>query len=262
MALAYNPELRPPPEFPPSVPALSFRSRLEALAAEHDDVLARCEALTAENRELREKLSRFQDAPMTSVLDTFDSLQDRAHRLSDGFNLEGTQGEPGEDGGSYSSSSSSSEEAGKAGEAPKKEKKKRRRHRHGTRRRKGGRERHRRRHRRHGHGGHGTRRRSRSRTPRPEKENPGRPPPPGPSQGSNLGNLGYFGCGDHEADIEQFISVNELDEGCAAALRAIRDDKAQMHVMGTDGGENAFVLKDKVRNPSGVVMSRIRRLQQ
>jgi len=35
----------------------------------------------------------------------------------------------------------------------------------------------------------------------------------------------------------------------------------QRKVMGTDGGENSYLLIDRVKNPNGVVMSRIRKIE-
>jgi len=35
----------------------------------------------------------------------------------------------------------------------------------------------------------------------------------------------------------------------------------QKKVMGTDGGENSYMLIDRVKNPNGVVMSRIRKIE-
>mmetsp|Transcript_131256 Transcript_131256/g.292854 ORF Transcript_131256/g.292854 Transcript_131256/m.292854 type:complete len:204 (-) Transcript_131256:57-668(-) len=74
-----------------------------------------------------------------------------------------------------------------------------------------------------------------------------------------LQQLGNMGSGDHKADLEEFITSNELDSRTQGALEALSEDN-QKKVMGTDGGENSFVLKDKVMNPNAVVMSRIRRM--
>mmetsp|Transcript_82 Transcript_82/g.221 ORF Transcript_82/g.221 Transcript_82/m.221 type:complete len:208 (+) Transcript_82:77-700(+) len=74
-----------------------------------------------------------------------------------------------------------------------------------------------------------------------------------------LQQLGNHGSGNHKDDLEEFITSNELDSRTVDALEALGEEQ-QKKVMGTDGGENSFVLKDKVNNPNAVVMSRIRRL--
>mmetsp|Transcript_77461 Transcript_77461/g.217219 ORF Transcript_77461/g.217219 Transcript_77461/m.217219 type:complete len:203 (+) Transcript_77461:65-673(+) len=74
-----------------------------------------------------------------------------------------------------------------------------------------------------------------------------------------LQQLGNRGSGDHAADLEEFVDVNMLDNRTVDALRSLSDTQ-QKRVMGTDGGENSFTLKDKVNNPNAVVMSRIRKL--
>lgn len=68
-----------------------------------------------------------------------------------------------------------------------------------------------------------------------------------------------MGSGDHEADVDEFVSLNKLDDRTVDALKALREDQ-QKKVMGTDGGENSFTLIDKVKNPNAVVMSRIRKI--
>jgi muramoyltetrapeptide carboxypeptidase LdcA involved in peptidoglycan recycling len=72
---------------------------------------------------------------------------------------------------------------------------------------------------------------------------------------------GQYGCGDHKQDLEGFIFKNQLEARVAHALRTMSEPD-QKRVMGTDGGENSYVLIDRVKNPNGVVMSRIRRLEK
>jgi len=52
---------------------------------------------------------------------------------------------------------------------------------------------------------------------------------------------------------------NKLDSRTQSALEGLPEQE-QKTMMGTDGGKNSFVLIDRVRNPSAVVMSRIRKL--
>jgi len=72
---------------------------------------------------------------------------------------------------------------------------------------------------------------------------------------------GKYGSGDHKMDVDNFIRKNELEARVAGALRsmAVADQKK---VMGTDGGENSYILIDRVKNPNGVVMSRIRKIEK
>lgn len=79
------------------------------------------------------------------------------------------------------------------------------------------------------------------------------------SRGKKLANLGNFGSGSHEADVHEFISKNQLDPKVCASLRALKESD-QKKIMGTDGGQNSFVLIDRVKNPNGVVTSRINKL--
>jgi len=62
-------------------------------------------------------------------------------------------------------------------------------------------------------------------------------------------------------DLDSFISKNKLEARVAHALRTMSQDH-QKKVMGTDGGENSFLLIDRVKSPNAVVMSRIRKLEQ
>jgi len=58
--------------------------------------------------------------------------------------------------------------------------------------------------------------------------------------------------------LQKFIEENQLDARTVNALEAL-GEADQKRVMGTDGGPNTFILIDKVKNPSAVVMSRMRR---
>lgn len=84
----------------------------------------------------------------------------------------------------------------------------------------------------------------------------GRAVPP-PRRGGGKGN---YGSGDHRADLEGFISKNQLEARVAHALRSMAESD-QKRVMGTDGGENSYMLLDRVKSPNGVVMSRIRKIE-
>lgn len=59
--------------------------------------------------------------------------------------------------------------------------------------------------------------------------------------------------------MQEFCEKNELDLKTQDALERLNAEQ-QKKVMGTDGGENSFYLKDKVKSTNAVVMSRIRRL--
>lgn len=80
------------------------------------------------------------------------------------------------------------------------------------------------------------------------------------SRDKKLANLGNYGSGSHEADVQEFISKNQLDPKVTASLRALKESD-QKRIMGTDGGENSFDLIGRVKNPNGVVTSRINKLQ-
>jgi len=64
-----------------------------------------------------------------------------------------------------------------------------------------------------------------------------------------------------QVDVEKFITLNALAARTQSALRELGREDA-MCVMGTDGGQNGFELKDRVRDPDAVVMSRIKKIQQ
>mmetsp|Transcript_51415 Transcript_51415/g.95098 ORF Transcript_51415/g.95098 Transcript_51415/m.95098 type:complete len:300 (-) Transcript_51415:105-1004(-) len=71
---------------------------------------------------------------------------------------------------------------------------------------------------------------------------------------------GRFGSGNHQADVDGFINKNVLEARVAHALRTLSEEQ-QKKVMGTDGGQNSFLLVGRVDNPNGVVMSRIRKVE-
>mmetsp|Transcript_1664 Transcript_1664/g.3861 ORF Transcript_1664/g.3861 Transcript_1664/m.3861 type:complete len:92 (+) Transcript_1664:1002-1277(+) len=83
------------------------------------------------------------------------------------------------------------------------------------------------------------------------------------SRSRSRGGKGHslFGTGDHRLDLDGFISKNMLEARVAHALRSMTESD-QKKVMGTDGGENSYLLVDRVKNPNAVVMSRIRKLER
>uniref|UniRef100_A0A7S4RVM9 Uncharacterized protein n=1 Tax=Alexandrium monilatum TaxID=311494 RepID=A0A7S4RVM9_9DINO len=123
---------------------------------------------------------------------------------------------------------------------------------HGGRRRR----RHRRRHSHRRHRRHGGRSRTRSRG----RSGGGGRSRQSPPRGSGTGTRGLYGCGDHRRDIEDFCLKNQLEPRVSSALKSMPESK-QRKVMGTDGGENSYLLIDRVKNPNAVVMSRIRKIE-
>jgi len=314
--MAHSPEASwAPPPSPPASPLpasplqlcttasprrSSFRERLADLAAEHEELQARCESLSADNRELRERLAaaeaaaaaadRGRDATAGSPAREADSSSLALQRLdlaTDGFRAvekrverllskrseaesgpeavkgsgeaSGTAALPDEDAESGSSSSSGSEESAGRPHHQRRRRRHRRRRSHAS----PGRPRRRRRHaREHGreHGREHTRepRRSRgrscglscgrSRSRRPRLISPRRE------------GRGQYGSGDHKRDLEDFCTRNQLEARVIGALKTL-SDADQKKVMGTDGGENSYMLIDRVKNPNGVVMSRIRKIE-
>lgn len=80
------------------------------------------------------------------------------------------------------------------------------------------------------------------------------------SRRRRIGAIGAYGTGDHRMDLDTFISKNKLEARVAHALRTMNTEH-QKKVMGTDGGENSFMLIDRVKSPNAVVMSRVRKLE-
>lgn len=202
---------------------LSFRSRLSDLASEHERLHARCEGLEAENKSLKQALESAKRESVTLEADNRSLKQALASAKSrDPGNKVLAIRKSRERSSSYSYSYDDS--SGSSRSRHKKRKgKKRKRSRDRDRGRKGK-----------------DRRKSRSR-------------------GKKLPNLGNHGSGDHEADLDEFISKNQLDDKVCDSLRALRESH-QKKIMGTDGGENSFVLIDRVKNPNAVVTSRINKL--
>jgi len=86
------------------------------------------------------------------------------------------------------------------------------------------------------------------------------PPRAGPIGADTVPLPGKFGSGNHQADVDGFIQKNVLEARVAHALRTLSEEQ-QKKVMGTDGGQNSFLLVGRVDNPNGVVMSRIRKVE-
>jgi len=308
----------------------SFRERLVGLAVEHEQLQARNEVLVAENRDLRERLERVEDAcgrgggrastgvgevvsrvggnstdegnlevvptalaplpkmrstlPLwrsskeaassfavglpggASVVGDVEGFEKRVERLLSskpapgGNNKAGNIAEAGGNACDGSGSSSSTDDSEPAG-GGRKTHRLRRRRRHRRRRSHHSKTRHRIRRRRRvdnrcrSRGQSGGRSRSRKRQPSPATQpTPSavwRPDPP----------RGFFGSGDHRRDLQDFCSKNQLEARVVAALHSMSEVN-QRKVMGTDGsGENNYLLIDRVKNPNGVVMSRIRKVE-
>lgn len=82
-------------------------------------------------------------------------------------------------------------------------------------------------------------------------------PPPGP-----FGPYGFDGRGpprdDVVADIERFCDTNRLEARCETVLRELSPATARK-VMGLGGGANTFELRGDVRNPTAVVLARVKK---
>lgn len=65
----------------------------------------------------------------------------------------------------------------------------------------------------------------------------------------------------HGKDYEEFTVGNALSSRICEAMSKL-PMREQRHVMGLDGGRNSFHLTGTVRDPSSVVMSRIKRLER
>jgi len=70
--------------------------------------------------------------------------------------------------------------------------------------------------------------------------------------------IGGGSAGDIPADIERFCRVNRLEMRCEKILRDLSPDLA-CRVMGLSGGTNTFELSGDVRDPTAVVLARIRK---
>ncbi|CAJ1424187.1 unnamed protein product, partial [Effrenium voratum] len=63
-----------------------------------------------------------------------------------------------------------------------------------------------------------------------------------------------------DAEIDRFVRVNKLEERCEKILRDL-DSALALKVMGLSGGTNTFELSGDVRDPTAVVLARIRKAQ-
>lgn len=61
-------------------------------------------------------------------------------------------------------------------------------------------------------------------------------------------------------DIERFVRINRLESRCDQILRELSPGTARK-VMGLDGGANTFELRGDVRNPTAVVIARVRKVR-
>lgn len=61
-------------------------------------------------------------------------------------------------------------------------------------------------------------------------------------------------------DIERFVRINRLESRCDQILRELSPGTARK-VMGLDGGSNTFELRGDVRNPTAVVIARVRKVR-
>ncbi|CAL1145868.1 unnamed protein product [Cladocopium goreaui] len=62
------------------------------------------------------------------------------------------------------------------------------------------------------------------------------------------------------SEIDRFVRVNKLEERCEKILRDL-DAPLAFKVMGLSGGTNTFELSGDVRDPTAVVLARIRKAQ-
>lgn len=63
------------------------------------------------------------------------------------------------------------------------------------------------------------------------------------------------------SDIKRFVEVNRLEPRCEQIIRDLSPRTAR-RVMGLSGGTNTFELKGDVRNPTAVVIARVRRARE
>jgi hypothetical protein len=59
-------------------------------------------------------------------------------------------------------------------------------------------------------------------------------------------------------DIDRFCRINKLESRCDQILREVSPRTAR-RVMGLDGGSNTFELRGDVRNPTAVVIARVKK---
>lgn len=107
--------------------------------------------------------------------------------------------------------------------------------------------------------------------PPADRTQPPRPPsrrrgsPRGGRSSSQRAGSGAGGCPPsprtHGKDYEEFTVGNALSSRVCEAMSKL-SMREQRHIMGLDGGRNSFHLTGTVRDPSSVVMSRIKRLER
>jgi len=116
-----------------------------------------------------------------------------------------------------------------------------------------------------GGGGGGCRVRPyRGRPPRRDDTGPGHRDGHGRFRGGGKGGGGGAGHDEHidlPAEIDRFCKVNKLESRCEKILRELSPPLAR-HVMGVGGGSNTFELSGDVRNPTAVVLARIRKARE
>jgi len=66
---------------------------------------------------------------------------------------------------------------------------------------------------------------------------------------------------DIPAEIGKFVRVNRLDERCEKVLRELENATARK-VMGLAGGAHSFELSGDIRDPTAVVMARVRKARE
>jgi len=66
------------------------------------------------------------------------------------------------------------------------------------------------------------------------------------------------GSRDLASDIDRFVRVNKLEDRCEKILRDLEPRMAKQ-VMGLSGGNNTFELSGDVRDPTAVVLARVRK---
>mmetsp|Transcript_9238 Transcript_9238/g.16283 ORF Transcript_9238/g.16283 Transcript_9238/m.16283 type:complete len:379 (+) Transcript_9238:118-1254(+) len=75
------------------------------------------------------------------------------------------------------------------------------------------------------------------------------------------GGGGGGGSRDLASEIDRFVRVNKLEDRCEKILRDLDPRKAK-EVMGLSGGNNTFELSGDVRDPTAVVLARVRKARE
>jgi len=83
----------------------------------------------------------------------------------------------------------------------------------------------------------------------------------GPRRGGGGGGAGHDEHIDIPVEIDRFCKVNKLESRCEKILRDLSPPLAR-HVMGFGGGSNTFELSGDVRDPTAVVLARIRKARE